>query len=70
MSPGCTPGRAVGIVLTWAVIALMALLLIWQVLATLGADLITRRQAVFRVLNSASPCSRKYSPANIFGSTE
>ena len=33
-SPGLTPGRAVGMVLTWAVIAMMALLLIWQVLAT------------------------------------
>lgn len=31
-SPGLTPGRAVGMVLTWAVIAIMALLLIWQVL--------------------------------------
>jgi len=33
-SPALTPGRSVGIVLTWAVIALMALLLIWQALAT------------------------------------
>ena len=32
-SPALTPGRAVGMVLTWAVIAIMALLLIWQVLA-------------------------------------
>ena len=30
---GLSPGRAVGMVLTWAVIALMALLLIWQALA-------------------------------------
>ena len=33
-SAGLSPGRAVGMVLTWAVIALMALLLIWQLLAT------------------------------------
>ena len=33
-SPALTPGRSAGIVLTWAVIALMALLLIWQALAT------------------------------------
>jgi len=33
-SAGLSPGRAVGMVLTWAVIALMALLLIWQMLAT------------------------------------
>ncbi len=32
-SPGLTPGRAIGMVLTWAVMALMALLLIWQALA-------------------------------------
>jgi len=32
-SPALTPGRAIGMVLTWAVIAIMALLLIWQVLA-------------------------------------
>jgi uncharacterized membrane protein YecN with MAPEG domain len=31
-SPALTPGRAVGMVLTWAVIAIMALLLIWQAL--------------------------------------
>jgi uncharacterized membrane protein YecN with MAPEG domain len=33
-TPGLSPGRAVGMVLTWAVIAAMALLLIWQMLAT------------------------------------
>ena len=33
-TPGLSPGRAVGMVLTWAVIAVMALLLIWQMLAT------------------------------------
>ncbi|HEV7490762.1 MAG TPA: MAPEG family protein [Rhodanobacteraceae bacterium] len=33
-SPVVTPGRAVGITLTWLVIAAMALLLIWQALAT------------------------------------
>jgi len=33
-SPALTPGRAVGMVLTWGVMALMALLLIWQMLAT------------------------------------
>ena len=33
-SAGLSPGRAVGMVLTWAVIALMALLLIWQKVAT------------------------------------
>lgn len=32
-SPAVTPGRAIGIVLTWLVIAAMALLLIWQALA-------------------------------------
>jgi uncharacterized membrane protein YecN with MAPEG domain len=32
-SPALTPGRAIGMVLTWAVIAIMAVLLIWQVLA-------------------------------------
>ena len=29
-SPGITPGRGVGMVLTWLTIALMALLLLWQ----------------------------------------
>ncbi|HEY6892768.1 MAG TPA: MAPEG family protein [Rhodanobacteraceae bacterium] len=33
-SPAHSPGRAVGMVLTWGVIAVMALLLIWQMLAT------------------------------------
>jgi uncharacterized membrane protein YecN with MAPEG domain len=33
-SPGLTPGRGIGMVLTWLVIAVMALLLLWQVLAT------------------------------------
>jgi uncharacterized protein len=32
-SPGLTPGRAVGMALTWLTIAVMALLLIWQTLA-------------------------------------
>ena len=31
-SPGVTPGRGFGIVFTWATIAAMALLLIWQAL--------------------------------------
>ena len=31
-SPALSPGRAIGMVLTWAVIAIMALLLIWQAL--------------------------------------
>lgn len=33
MSAGVSPGRAVGMVLTWATIAVMALLLIWQAIA-------------------------------------
>lgn len=33
-SPALTPGRAVGIALTWLVLAAMALLLLWQVVAT------------------------------------
>ena len=33
-SAGLSPGRAFGMVLTWGVIAVMALLLIWQMLAT------------------------------------
>lgn len=32
-SPAVTPGRAIGIALTWLVIAVMALLLLWQTLA-------------------------------------
>ena len=32
-SPGLTPGRAIGMALTWLTIAVMALLLIWQTLA-------------------------------------
>lgn len=32
-SPAVTPGRAIGITLTWLVIAAMALLLLWQALA-------------------------------------
>jgi uncharacterized membrane protein YecN with MAPEG domain len=32
-SPAVTPGRAIGIALSWFVIAAMALLLIWQALA-------------------------------------
>jgi len=32
-SPALTPGRAIGIALTWIVIAAMALLLLWQALA-------------------------------------
>ncbi|HSS06988.1 MAG TPA: MAPEG family protein [Rhodanobacteraceae bacterium] len=32
-SPGLTPGRGIGMVLTWLTIAVMALLLIWQTLA-------------------------------------
>jgi uncharacterized membrane protein YecN with MAPEG domain len=32
-SPGISPGRAIGIALTWLVIVAMALLLIWQALA-------------------------------------
>ena len=32
-SPGLTPGRGIGMVLTWLVIAVMALLLLWQALA-------------------------------------
>ena len=32
-SPGLTPGRGIGMVLTWLTIAVMALLLIWQALA-------------------------------------
>ena len=32
-SPGLTPGRAIGMTLTWLVIAAMALLLLWQALA-------------------------------------
>ena len=32
-SPGLTPGRAIGMVLTWLTLAVMALLLIWQTLA-------------------------------------
>jgi uncharacterized membrane protein YecN with MAPEG domain len=37
-SPGLTPGRGIGIVLTWFTILAMALLLIWQVL---GAWILT-----------------------------
>ena len=33
MSPTVTPGRAIGIALTWFVIAAMALLLLWQAMA-------------------------------------
>lgn len=33
-SPAVTPGRAIGIMLSWLVIAAMALLLLWQKLAT------------------------------------
>lgn len=33
-SPGLTPGRGIGIVLTWFTILAMALLLIWQALGT------------------------------------
>ncbi len=33
-APGITPGRGIGIALNWLVIAAMALLLLWQVLAT------------------------------------
>ena len=33
ISPGLTPGRGIGMVLTWLTIAVMALLLIWQTLA-------------------------------------
>jgi uncharacterized membrane protein YecN with MAPEG domain len=33
-SPGLTPGRAIGMLLTWITIAVMALLLIWQALGT------------------------------------
>lgn len=32
MSPGVTPGRGLGMVLTWGTIAVMAALLIWQAL--------------------------------------
>ncbi len=32
-SPGLTPGRAIGMTLTWLVMAAMALLLLWQALA-------------------------------------
>jgi uncharacterized membrane protein YecN with MAPEG domain len=32
MSPGVTPGRGFGMVLTWGTIAAMAVLLIWQAL--------------------------------------
>lgn len=32
-SPGLTPGRGIGMVLTWLVIGVMALLLLWQALA-------------------------------------
>jgi len=33
-SPGLTPGRAIGMTLTWLAIAAMALLLLWQALGT------------------------------------
>jgi hypothetical protein len=33
-SPGLTPGRAIGMTLTWLVIVVMALLLLWQALGT------------------------------------
>jgi uncharacterized membrane protein YecN with MAPEG domain len=32
-SPGLSPGRAIGIALTWFVVVAMALLLIWQAFA-------------------------------------
>jgi uncharacterized protein len=33
-APGITPGRGIGIALNWLVIVVMALLLLWQVVAT------------------------------------